>query len=364
MNEVRTSPQIDLLGAAFLRGRGAVGAWESWRDGVDWDGHLDHASFALLPLVYRNLARLGVQDPLMPRLKGVMRRAWLANQRWIARIEPSLAACARDGIEVLVLPPTLRLLLDSSAVMSAQERLSLAVRPGQAEPAVRCLLRAGWRMPEVSLPRWSLTGYIVGARHLMLQEAQGQPLMLTWGLEWWLADRVGEVWTGARHELLGRQPVRRLDSADALEFELRHPVGDPPLRRIAEILMIAQHGEPDWGRLAQAVRERPLPPDWSAALALMQPFLDQWGAPPDLPRWCGPPSPARAAPRASLLRRSRYDWRAYRAALGSRHGLAAALIQLPGYLMGRWHVPGPGGLPRRLLGWIDPALQPGRSTRR
>lgn len=144
---------MDLLNAAFLRHDDAIAAWERWRVGVDWEGHLDHTSFALLPMVYRNLSRLGVEDPLFPRFKGIIRQAWLANQRWVAQIEPTLAACADAGVQVMILPPTLRLLLDKSAVMNREEPLCWAVRAAQAEPALRCLLGIGWRSHEVRLPR-------------------------------------------------------------------------------------------------------------------------------------------------------------------------------------------------------------------
>ncbi len=365
MQSPLTSAQTDLLTAAFLPDQDAIAAWVRWRDGVDWDGHLDHTSFMLLPLVYRNLNRLGVEDLLFPRFKGIIRQAWLANQRWTASIEPTLAACTNDGIEVLILPPTQRILRDGSAVMNRQEPMSWAVRSTQAEPMISCLLSSGWKSHEVRLPRWSLTGYVLGTRHLMLRHDTGQGLMLTWGMEWWFGDRTDAVWTGADHARLGRQPVRSLNAADALALTLREPISDQPFTRIADALLIADNGALNWRRLEDAVRHCPPASDWSSVLAPLQPFFDSWGAPPQLQSWftTAPADSPPARPRVTLLQRYRDDWGVYRMALGNHRGPTAALVQLPGYLMGRWRLHGLGDLPKRLLAWFDPDFRASQSER-
>lgn len=101
-----SSRQGDLLDAAFLRHPEAAAAWRRWSAGVDWDGHLDHTSFALLPRVYRNLRSLGCDDPIFPRCKGIMHQAWLANQHLINGLGPGLDALAQAGVVPVLLPPT------------------------------------------------------------------------------------------------------------------------------------------------------------------------------------------------------------------------------------------------------------------
>ena len=76
-----TKDQELLLRAALLKGADAVEAWNEWKSAVDWEGHLDNGSFRLLPLLYTNLKRLEVRDPLMGKLKGIYLKAWYENQR-------------------------------------------------------------------------------------------------------------------------------------------------------------------------------------------------------------------------------------------------------------------------------------------
>ena len=168
--------------------------------------------------------------------------------------------------------------------------------------------------------------------------------MLTWGLDWWFGEHVDAVWASAGNELLGRQPVHRPSLANALAFELRGSVSDQPFRRIAEVAMLANDSRLDWSQLEWAVRHRPLRPEWSAALTPLRPLLDQWGAPRALHLWsASSPATQQTKLQPSILRRFQTDWGAYRAACGVQRGPRAAVMLLPGYLMGRWHLPGLGG---------------------
>lgn len=106
--------QEDLLKAAFAADETAAAAWRRWRDAVDWEAHLDHDAFRLLPRTYRNLRRLGVADPLLLRLRGIARQAWYANQR---RLHPTVQALTAAGVELLLVPPTAVLLHDPTAVL-------------------------------------------------------------------------------------------------------------------------------------------------------------------------------------------------------------------------------------------------------
>jgi len=58
-----------LLRAALLQGGPALDAWNEWRRAVNVDV-IDYGSHRMVPLLYRNMQRHGVKDPLMERLKG------------------------------------------------------------------------------------------------------------------------------------------------------------------------------------------------------------------------------------------------------------------------------------------------------
>jgi hypothetical protein len=61
-----------LLRAALLNGEPALEAWNEWRRTVNVDV-VDYGSHRMIPQLYRNMQRLGVNDSLMERLKGVYR---------------------------------------------------------------------------------------------------------------------------------------------------------------------------------------------------------------------------------------------------------------------------------------------------
>jgi hypothetical protein len=72
-----TAEQELLLRAALWSGERAIAAWLEWASRVDVVNDLvDEGSFRLLPLVYRNLDRVGLAGPSMSRLKGVYRHSW------------------------------------------------------------------------------------------------------------------------------------------------------------------------------------------------------------------------------------------------------------------------------------------------
>ncbi|MCA1552816.1 MAG: nucleotidyltransferase family protein, partial [Chloroflexi bacterium] len=77
-------------------------AWREYRTALDLD-HIDHGSQRLLPLLYRNLLALGIDDPLLTRIKGVYRYHWLRNQLQLQFLATLLRALDESGVPVLVL---------------------------------------------------------------------------------------------------------------------------------------------------------------------------------------------------------------------------------------------------------------------
>jgi len=71
---------MQLLQAALQNQSEALTAFAAWQGTVDIDD-LPPGQFELLPLLYRNMQRAGLEEhPWLPRLKGIYRRAWYANQ--------------------------------------------------------------------------------------------------------------------------------------------------------------------------------------------------------------------------------------------------------------------------------------------
>jgi hypothetical protein len=78
-----------LLRTATAGGDESVQAWRLLRPQLGLD-RLELGSFPVLPLVHRQLAAAGVDDPEMPRLAGIRRRIWTTNQLQLGAVRSAL----------------------------------------------------------------------------------------------------------------------------------------------------------------------------------------------------------------------------------------------------------------------------------
>lgn len=135
-----------LLRAALLDGEAAILAFQTWRRGIDLDAEFERPVMRLLPLVYANLLRLGVDDPLMGRLKGVYRLAWCENQRLFHALRPLLAHLRAGGVELLLLKGVpLVLGYYASYALRPMADIDVAIRPEQLPLALRLIREQGWQ---------------------------------------------------------------------------------------------------------------------------------------------------------------------------------------------------------------------------
>lgn len=98
------SSQELLLKAALMDKNIALPAWKEWRKNVDFELDVDHGSFRLLPLTYKNLSSFGYSDDLVSgRLKGIYRQAWIKNQQLFYKTAEVLETLHKAGIKTAVL---------------------------------------------------------------------------------------------------------------------------------------------------------------------------------------------------------------------------------------------------------------------
>ncbi len=97
-----TEPQKLLLRAALLDAPAALPAWEAWLARVRTDA-LDDASWRMIPLLYANLKRLGVQHPLLAQARECHAHAWRSNQKLFFHTAGFLEELGRLNIPALVL---------------------------------------------------------------------------------------------------------------------------------------------------------------------------------------------------------------------------------------------------------------------
>ncbi|MEW6303751.1 MAG: nucleotidyltransferase family protein [Verrucomicrobiota bacterium] len=254
-----TPEQQQLLRACLLRDEAAVSAWRQWRASADLD-HLDAGSNRLLPLLYRNLARLGVPDPEMARLKGIYRYYWSKNHLLFHDAGELAGRLQQRGIPVL--------LLKGAALVVAHYQdpgvrpmadVDLLVPSAQAQAAADCLRESGWRLKDgvsfEELMRCSYAGVFANAR--------GQEIDLHWFAlpEGRQPGADAHFWDASAPANLGNAAVRCASPADLLLHVCAHgaywcPV--PPVRWVADALVILQTAGDrlDWDRFLAQARAR------------------------------------------------------------------------------------------------------------
>jgi Uncharacterised nucleotidyltransferase len=98
-----TALQLELLRVALWEPEAAVATWKRLRPEFVIDDVWDRETYLLLPLVYRKLATLEIDDPVLPRLKGLHRREWYQNQVRLSRLADALGRFERAGVDTMVL---------------------------------------------------------------------------------------------------------------------------------------------------------------------------------------------------------------------------------------------------------------------
>ena len=140
-----------LLRAALAPPDEAAAAWSEASGVVDVDT-LDGRSHDLLPLLYRALADGGVEDPWLPRLKGVYRRTWYANQLLLRRAARAVSALSAEGIDALVLGgAALGLLHYRDTGARPMDDTSIAVRPATGQQPRGVLASTDWGLRPVQI---------------------------------------------------------------------------------------------------------------------------------------------------------------------------------------------------------------------
>lgn len=133
------------LAAAGSSEAGAVDAFQQWQARVDLD-RLPAGHYPLLPLIYRTLHLNGVEHPWLPRLAGIYRKVWYANQLLLPAVAAVAAAMEASDVEPLVvggaaLAPTVY----PEPGLRPIQPPELAVRSEHAGSAIALLHSLGWR---------------------------------------------------------------------------------------------------------------------------------------------------------------------------------------------------------------------------
>lgn len=242
-----------LLVAALGDGDEALAAWRTWRDEVDFE-RLEGEAVRLVPLLYRNLARLGVGTRDTVRYASVYRHTWARNRLTFQACAGAVRLFTAQGIDTLLLKGVaLTLLHYRDFGVRSMDDVDVLVSPAHAEAAMRVLVAHGWRRagavprePPDADQRTMLHG-------CSFQDPRGRSLDLHWfatadarvpG-----ADR--ELWTRAVAVDLEGTRTRALAPAELLYTVIAHSFASHAAhaRWVADATTVVRGGGVDWPRL-------------------------------------------------------------------------------------------------------------------
>jgi len=343
-----------LLTAAFADPMRALPAWTQWQVQSQWEAALDFDSYLLLPQVYHNLGGRGVEDALFRRLKGVVKRNWLANTATLSAIAGTTQTLQAGAIDAVLLPPCALLLVDRSMALPADTPIAYRIGRGDAQRAVRAFTDRGGVIVSRGAPRWCMPGYIAATRSVQLR-AEGILLTLRWH------DGPSPVTRGAVSHGLRGQTVTTLDTAGTIQSLLDDEGMGGEFVRLARALLVLQR-ESDhagWRYLLKVLHSQhsPFTGLVSGLSPVPVPAVDTLVVLPEAKLAVTDAQPA------SFRGHYRQRWQAYRAALGEQFSRATALRCLPGYLMGRWGLQRPGEVVPRLYRAVRYQWRSRRQTR-
>lgn len=247
--------QLQVLTVIFAEPDQAQKAYCAWRDALDLEGPFDAEVFRLLPPLYLRARELGIDDDLMPRLKGVSRYTWLRNLTLLQQAKPAIAALEQAGVPTLVLKGVpLALVTYGSAVARPIADVDVAVPKERLAESIRVLEAAGWTSPKISFGAASVS------HAAAYRNERGGEFDLHWHI---LQETAGSsietrFWETARPFDLEGIATRMLDPAFALMHTLLHglranPV--PPVRWVADALTIIRNtADLNWELLVATAR--------------------------------------------------------------------------------------------------------------
>ena len=263
-----------LLKAALFNGELAFQAWREWRRDYD-PARLDYGSQRLLPLLYRNLKTLGIEDPELSQFKRAYLDTWAKNKILFSKIAWPLQAFREAGIDTLVLKGTSLIVhYYQDYGVRPMNDFDFLVPTSRAPEAVALLRRLGWQ-PQLKHPDRSLEAYLSVNYALHFSNATGCDIDLHWHvLNECLGPRSDDnFWTAAVPIKVGNVESLSLNPSDDLFHICLHGTHwnkMPPIRWVADAMVLLGSGvQVDWERLFEQASQRALSLPLAAALGCL-----------------------------------------------------------------------------------------------
>lgn len=253
-----TLEQHRVLSAALGDGDRALAAFGEWRSSLRIEEHFDYQVFRLLPLLYDNLRRLGVQDALMGRLKGTYRLTWAKSHRLFDEARPLVQALRDAGIRVMGLKGLpLALAYYGNVALRPMGDIDLAVRRADIHHALQVLGEIGFK------PLHAINNDALHYAHaLPLRADDGRELDLHWDLVFDCGPGAeAAFWSTSETFALAGHDIEMPNPTMMLLHTLIHGMRwnlEPPVRWVPDAM--------------QVLRQRPADIDWRAFVAFAREY--------------------------------------------------------------------------------------------
>ncbi|HEX7706062.1 MAG TPA: nucleotidyltransferase family protein [Thermoanaerobaculia bacterium] len=258
-----TRDEHELLRAALLENREeAIASFYRWKQAVDFE-NIEIGSLRLMPLLHRSLRRYGVDDELMPRLRGIYRQVWFRNHLILKAGLQAVEALREQQISSLLIKgAALVATVYDDVALRPMDDFDLVVHRADFRRALAVITGIGWQLdPSLPDPESHLEfEHAIGLR----REGSGD-LDLHWASTWGAFDTRGEeeFWSSSVEATVAGTSVRVLAPPDQLLQLCTHATqlnAMAPIRWVADSLFILQKAGAtfDWQRLAHLARIRSL----------------------------------------------------------------------------------------------------------
>lgn len=257
--------QILLLRAALARGDEALQAWRAWQARTDLDG-VDAESQRLLPLLYRNLGRLGVGEPELTRYASVYKQSWFRNSMAFHQAAGVVDEFTAAGIDTLILKGAALALLHYRDVGArSMADVDILVPPHRLRDALALMSSRGWIATFLRRPVGSLHDPYLSTHHSVgCHDGRGRAFDLHWfsSQDCLVPGGDDALWQAAVPLTVGGARTRALAPTHQLYNVCAHAYlsAGAHLRWIADAVTVVERsaGAIDWMRLAALAEERRL----------------------------------------------------------------------------------------------------------
>ena len=259
--------QTAFLRAALLDTDDAAREWQTLRRDFALDTLTDPEIHRLLPLVYHNLRHAGLDDPDLPRMKGIQRRAWFENQARLHAIKPALVQLHAAGVDTLLLKGVpLALLYYQDLGQRPMVDVDILVPYATFDVALDVLEAEGWRDLGLDIPRDRRRRSYHGAG---MSHPDGRLLDVHWQLALPFvlpnaeAESGDDFWAASEPLDLGELSVRTLCPADMLLHIIVHGLwsgSSANVRWVADATVVVRAARDtiDWDRVLDQTARRDL----------------------------------------------------------------------------------------------------------